>query len=361
MKIGILGLEKSGKTTIFNALTRMDVATGEFPSSKNEPNIAVVQVSDPRMTQLRDMYRPKKTTHATLECMDFGGICTDNGGGRKEVFTASEIALMKNTDALALVVRNFHDPIIDATRGEPDPLSDLSSIVSELILSDLILTETRLERIEDQARRGIKHAVIDVEKNALTKINAFLDAGDTTAHPSLSPDEARAIRTLKFLSLKPMLIVLNSDEDTFGRNSELISRIMKRSTCIEFAGKFEMELSRLEENEARDFMDDMGISASARDRLTMALYRLLGYISFFTVGPDEVRAWTINRGESAVDAAAVIHSDIARGFIRAECFSYDDLIGHGSEKALKEKGLIRLEGKTYLVRDGDILNIRFSV
>ena len=158
-----------------------------------------------------------------------------------------------------------------------------------------------------------------------------------------------------------MLVILNSDEDTFGRNAELLGRIWQDYRGIEFAGRFEMDLSRLDAHEATEFMEDMGISASARDRLTLAAYELLGYISFFTVGADEVRAWTVRRGDTALDAAAAIHSDLARGFIRAECFTYDDLMAHGSEKALKDKGLIRLEGRTYLVKDGDILSIRFSV
>jgi hypothetical protein len=361
MKIGLIGLRKSGKTTIFNALTRMDIATDQFSAAKDEPNIAVVHVADPRITRLSAMYQPKKTTHATLECIDFGGFRSESGGEKKDVFSASELGLIKNADALALVVRNFHDQYIDSTLGEPDPLSDITGIVSELILSDLILAETRLERIEHQMSRGQKNASLELEKEALLKVTAFLDKGDISQPPSFSPDEAKAMRGFRFLTLKPLLVILNSDEDSFGHNDELLSRIRENHTVIEFAGRFEMELSRLEHDEAAAFMEDMGISASARERLTMAAYELLGYISFFTVGPDEVRAWTIQQGDSAVDAAAAIHSDLARGFIRAECFSYDDLMANGSEKALKEKGLVRLEGKTYLVKDGDILSIRFSV
>ena len=361
MKIGLIGLKKSGKTTIFNALTRMDIVTDQYSSAKDEPNVAVVHVADPRISRLSDMYHPKKTTCATLECIDFGGFRQEAAGEKKEVFSASELGLIKTADALALVVRNFRDAIIDDTLGEPDPLSDVSGIVSELILADLILVETRLERIDYQMKRGQKNAVLELEREALRKIASFLDKGDLSEPPQLTPDEEKILRGFRFLSLKPMLVILNSDEDTFGRNAEFLSRISENFTGIEFAGRFEMEISRLEEHEAVAFMEDMGISASARDRLTMAAYELLGYISFFTVGEDEVRAWTIRRGDSAVGAAAAIHSDLARGFIRAECFSYDDLMAHGSEKALKEKGLIRLEGKTYLVADGDILSIRFSV
>jgi len=361
MKIGLIGLRKSGKTTIFNALTRMDIATDLFSSAKDEPNIAVVQVADPRITALSAMYKPKKTTHATLECIDFGGFQSDAGEERKDVFSASELGLIKTADALALVVRNFHDQYIDSLQGEPDPLSDIDGIVSELILSDLILAETRLERINHQISRGQKNTALEIEKEALLKVTTFLDKGDITLRPEFSVDEEKAVRGFRFLTLKPMLIILNSDEDTFGRNAELLSDIWEKYKAIEFAGRFEMELGRLDPEEAAVFMEDMGISASARDRLTMASYDLLGYISFFTVGADEVRAWTIHKGDSAVDAAAAIHSDLARGFIRAECFAYDDLMAHGSEKALKDKGMVRLEGKTYPVQDGDILSIRFSV
>jgi ribosome-binding ATPase len=361
MKIGLVGLKKSGKTTIFNALTRMDIAIDQYSSAKDEPNVAVVHVADPRITRLSDLYRPKKTTHATLECIDFGGFRSEGNGEKKEVFSASELGLIKTADALALVVRNFHDQYIDSILGEPDPLSEITGIVSELILADLILAETRLERIDHMIVRGQKNAALELEKTAIEKIREFLDRGDLSTPPSLAVEEEKSVRGFRFLTLKPMLVILNSDEDTFGRNAELLGRIWKDFTGIEFAGRFEMELARLDAHEAEDFMEDMGISASARDRLTMAAYELLGYISFFTVGQDEVRAWTISKGDSAVDAAAAIHSDLARGFIRAECFSYDDIMVHGSEKTLKDKGLIRLEGKTYRVKDGDILSIRFSV
>jgi ribosome-binding ATPase len=361
MKIGLIGLKKSGKTTIFNALTRMDIPIDQYSSAKDEPNVAVVHVADPRITRLSDLYQPKKTTHATLECIDFGGFRSVGPSEKKEVFSASELGLIKTSDALALVVRNFHDEYIDNLLGEPDPLSEITGIISELILSDLILAETRLERIDHQMSRGQKNAALELERDALQKVRDFLDKGDLSEPPILSVDEDKVLRGFRFLTLKPMLVILNSDEDSFGRNAELLGQIWKDYRSIEFAGRFEMDLSRLDAHEAAEFMADMGISASARDRITLAAYELLGYISFFTVGADEVRAWTVRRGDTAVDAAAAIHSDLARGFIRAECFTYDDIMAHGSEKTLKDKGLIRLEGKTYSVKDGDILSIRFSV
>lgn len=359
MRIGLIGLEKSGKTTIFNALTGSQIDTGTFSQAKPEPNMAVVEVADPRVIRLRDMYSPKKTTFATIECVDFGGFSSSEE--KKQIFSPAELALIKNMDALALVLRNFQDDIIDETHGRPDPLSDLDTIMTELIISDLIIAENRMERIEHAVKRGAMTPEMGLEKKALEKILECLNENRPISTIDLSPDETRQLRGFQFLTRKPLMVVLNSDEDRFGHHAELIAEIEKHAQAIEFAGRFEMELSGLSQEEAREFMDDMNIEASAKDRLTMLAYTVLGYITFFTVGADEVRAWTIMKGDTAVDAAGAIHSDLARGFIRAECFSYGDLMNLGSEKAVKDKGLFRLEGKNYLVQDGDILNIRFSV
>ena len=234
-------------------------------------------------------------------------------------------------------------------------------LTSEIILSDLILAETRLERIEYQMKRGAKTPVLEQEKAALEKIITYLESDRLPDKSDLAPEHQKLLRGFQFLTLKPMLVILNSDETNFGKHHDLLTHLTKDHRVIEFAGRFEMELNHLSTEEAKAFMDDMHIQASARDRLTMLAYNVLGYLTFFTVGPDEVRAWTIHKGDTAVNAAAVIHSNLARGFIRAECFTYDDLMAYGSEKALKEKGLLRLEGKNYTVKDGDILSIRFSV
>ncbi|HON62118.1 MAG TPA: DUF933 domain-containing protein [Deltaproteobacteria bacterium] len=359
MKIGLIGLEKSGKTTVFNALTGSNVQTSAFSSSRPEPNIAVVAVADPRVDRLRDMYHPKKTTYAFIECIDFVGF--SSGEERKEIFSASELALVKNADALALVLRNFNDELIDSVTGPPDPLADLNTIVTELVLSDLILAENRLERIEHFIRRGASTPDMEVEKRALVKVRDALGSNALIRSIGLSPEETRQLRGFRFLTEKPLMVIVNSDENRFGQNGGLLATVEETMPAVEFAGRFEMELSGLSEEDAREFMEDMNIEASARDRLTMLAYRVLGYITFFTVGQDEVKAWTIMKGGTAVDAAGAIHSDLARGFIRAECFSYCDLMELGSEKALRDKGLFRLEGKNYLVKDGDIMSIRFSV
>jgi len=356
MKIGLIGLSNSGKTTIFNALTKSEVPVSTYTNAKAKPNLAVVPVVDERVSYLSKMYKPKKTTYATVEITDFGGITEDPAGNG--VFSSSSMGLIKNTDAVALVVRNFHDDLMET----PTPLHDLEQINAELLLSDLVITEKRLERIEWCYKRGQKTNTLLLEEKALQKILEQLNNNHPARDLELAEDEEKSIRGFQFLTRKPLMVILNSDETNFGKNQDLLSEITTRYKAIEFVGNFEMELSRLTDNkEVEIFMKDMGIRESARDRLTRLAYEILGYLSFFTVGSDEVRAWNIYKGMTAVEAAGIIHTDLAHGFIRAECFSYDDLMECGSERKIREKGLFRLEGKDYIVRDGDILAIRFNV
>ncbi len=355
MKIGLIGLKQSGKTTIFSALTRSD--SKMLFDGKKEPNVGKIQVADPRINQLVQIYQPKKTTYASIECIDFDGFQEEKSKG----VSASELSLIKNLDALALVVRNFHDDLINETLGKPDPIRDVEKIQTELILSDLIVAESRIERIEHSMKRGQKTPALENEKKILTKALECLHAEKPIASIEFSPEDKKQLRGFQFLSMKPVLVIVNSSEDNFGKNEEILSVLAQQCMTIEFAGRFEMELSRLNDEDASVFMEDMKINASARERLSMCLYDLLGLISFFTVGDDEVRAWTIKKGDTALDAANAIHSDLARGFIRAERFTCEDLIAHESEKTLKANGLFHLEGKTYQVKDGDILSIRFNV
>ena len=356
MKIGLIGLQNSGKTTIFNTLTGLEAEVTSYSSQKIEPNQGIVQVEDERVEKLSEMYNPKKTIYATIEYIDFVGLTGNQD--KNDSFSGSGMGLVKTADALALVVRNFNDP----TSGDPpDPVSDVDSIESNLVISDLIIAEKRMEKVELSKKRGIKDASLQIEEKALHKIIEHLEDSQPIRTLDLASDEEKAVRGFQFITQKPLMIILNSNEDNFGNSDAVISKIQKSFKVIEFAGTFEMELNKLDEEEAIEFMQDMNISESARDRLTKFSYELLGYCSFFTVGEDEVRAWTITRGNDAVEAAGKIHSDLARGFIRAECFSYNDLMQCGSEKIVREKGLFRLEGKKYIVQDGDILNIRFSV
>ncbi len=356
MKIGLIGLQNSGKTTIFNALTGLEAEVTSYSSQKLEPNQGIVQVEDDRVNRLSEIYNPKKTIYATIEYIDFVGLTGTSVN--KDVFSGSAMGLVKTADALALVVRNFDDP----TSGDSqNALSDVDAIESDMLISDLIIAEKRIEKVELSKKRGIKDAALQIEEKALLKIIEHLENSNPIRTLDLPVEEEKSIRGFQFISQKPLLVILNSDEDKFGESDGILEELQKKYKAIEFAGTFEMELNKLDKEEAAEFMQDMDIKESARDRLTKFSYELLGYCSFFTVGEDEVRAWTITKGDDAVEAAGKIHSDLARGFIRAECFSYDDLIQTGSEKNVREKGLFRLEGKKYIVQDGDILNIRFSV
>ena len=356
MKLGLIGLQNSGKTTIFNALTKAQAQVDVFSNAKAEPNIAIVEVGDERVRRLSEMYLPKKTTFATIEIIDFIGLSA--GSAKQGTFSSELLNLVKTTDALALVVKNFQDDL----NGDISPLREIESISDELLLFDLIFTETRLERIAHQFSRGKKTNELVFEEKTLKRILDHLNENKPIRTLELTRDEAKMIRGYQYLTQKPFLAILNSSEENFGNGNGLIPSIQKSYDAIEFAGKFEMELAQLDsEDEAEMFMEDMGIKASARNRLTKFAYQMLGYISFFTVGSDEVRAWSIRNGNTALQAAGAIHTDLMRGFIRAECFSYDALMKAGSEKAVKNNGAFRLEGKDYVVQDGDILSIRFNV
>jgi len=356
MNIGLIGLPNSGKTTIFNALTRSEAQVTSYANSKSEPNRAVVQVTDNRVEALSGMYQPRKTTYAVIELIDFVGL--SQGAAREGLFSSCTMGLVKNTDALALVLCHFQQ---DPTEL-PDPLTELAKLEEELLISDLIIAENRLERIEKADRQGKKTNLLEIEERLLRRITEQLGANRPIREMKLDGEHKKLIRGFQFLTQKPVMIIINSDEANFGKGRGVLEEIEKRHRVIEFAGKFEMELAQLNDPEDMQlFMADMGIQESARDRLCRAAYELLGYISFFTVGSDEVRAWSIRTDESVLTAAGTIHSDLERGFIRAECFSYDDLIALGSEKEISDNGLKRLEGKKYVVQDGDVLNIRFNV
>ncbi|MEW5816637.1 MAG: DUF933 domain-containing protein, partial [Spirochaetota bacterium] len=304
MKIGLIGQPKSGKTTIFNALTKSEAEVTGYSSGKVEPNLAVVTVDDSRVARLSEMYKPKKTIYATIEVIDFVGV--SEGAAKKGLFSGPALGLVRTTDALALVVRNFSDETLDGTMGKADPAKDAGNIYSELILSDLIITENRLEKIGNDYRRGKKTPALQAEEKVLKKIHATLNAGLPVVSIELTEEEAKVILGFQFLSQKPLFVILNSEEKNYGKNEKLVNALGKRFNVIEFAGQFEMELSRLEAEEALVFMQDMGIRESARARLTTFAYQILGYLSFFTVGENEVHAWTIKKGEDAVAAAGTV-------------------------------------------------------
>lgn len=357
MKIGLVGLPKSGKTTIFNALTKSQAATSAYGGGRAEPNLATVAVEDDRVKKLAEIYRPKKTTFASVDITDFAGF--GDSTGERSAFPQQLLQLIRNNDAIAVVLRNFSTDM----DGAPSPADDLSTIEEEFLLADHLIVENRLDRIAKAKRTGQFTPLMETELKLLTRLQSHLDAGNPLRSLQLPDEEEKTVRGFQFLTLKPVMLVLNSAEADFGRNEAALSELNERYPTIECAGNFEMELSQLSDGEEIEaFLADIGITGSARQRLAKTAYDILGYISFFTVGKDEVRAWNIRRGGSALDAAATVHSDLARGFIRAECFSYEDFIAcGGDEKAVKEAGKFRLEGRDYAVKDGDMICIRFNV
>ena len=356
MKIGLLGLPNSGKTTIFNALTRSQAEVGAFGNNTAKPNVAVIEVGDERITRLTQLYHPKKTTYATIDIVDFAGFA--EGSAPKNDSFGMQMNLVRNLDAIALVIRNFGNDVT----GSPMPVADIDTMVTEFILADMMVTEKRLERIAWSARRGKKSNTMQMEEKVLHKILEELYSGQPIRDLTLNTNEQKLINGFQFLTQKPFFIILNSGENNFGHNPRLMAEIEEKYKVIEFAGNFEMELAAFSNTqEAGLFMEEMGIAESAHDRMTRFAYEVLDHISFITVGTDEVRAWTLHNGDTALEAAATIHSDLCRGFIRAECFSYDDLMACGSEKGIRDNGRFRVEGRNYKVKDGDILNILFSI
>jgi len=354
MELGLIGLPNSGKTVVFNALTGFNAEVGYF--HKEEPNIAVVEVKDERIEFLQKLYNPNKTTFSHIEVLDFPG--SDQETKRAKLDTPE----LKQTDALAFVLRNFDDPVVNQSQGEPDPLRDLRDLETEMLLTDLQIAEKRLEKVRLNLQRGVKSAETVKEEKVLQKVVETLQAETPLRLADISPDEEKVIRGFQLLTIKPAMIIINSDEKRYRSNQDIIEACSSRGyEAIDLAGKFEMELLSLEDDDAAYFLSEMGIDNTASDAIINLAYRVLGYISFFTVGKQEVRAWTVVKGSNAQEAAGKIHSDMERGFIRAECFHFDDIKEFGSERALKEQNRIRIEGKNYILQDGDIMLVRFSV
>jgi GTP-binding protein YchF len=361
MQVAIVGLDQVGKTTLFGALTRQPVDVGGYSTAGN---IAVVEVPDVRIDRLVEMYRPRKQTRANVTFVD-GGAATGTGAGA--TFGAEFLQQIRQSEALVAVVRAFTNPAVPEPEGGIDPLRDYRNLEAELILADMDLVEKRLERMEKQDRSKPKSAQGGIEKEALLQIRAHLEKELPLGSLTLTPPEEDAIRHLDFVSRKPIVVVANIGEADLEKGSsdacaglhEWASR--SGTPVIEICGAVEREVAQLGPEEEAGFLEALGVAESGRDRLIRAVYQLLGLQSFLTAGEDEVRAWTIQKGDNAVTAAGKIHSDLARGFIRAEVIHYDQLIAAGDEKQAKAQGLYRLEPKTYVVQDGDILNIRFSV
>lgn len=361
MKIAITGLANSGKTTIFNALTGLNLETTIYATQAAEPHLGTVKVPDSRIDRLSEIYKPKKITYATVEYIDYIGLTKGDMEQNRKVSD-----LIKDADAIVHVVRGFEDESVVHPLGGVDPKRDAETIELEMIFGDLELVDKRLQRMEEGAKRGKKPD--EAEKKLLLKCKEALEGEKPLRDVEFPEEERRAMSHLQFMSIRPAVVVLNVGEADVNseRTRALVAEIGglfkgKQVRVQSVCGKIEMEIAQLPPEEARAFLEDLGITEPALNKLIHVSYDLLGLISFLTSGEDEVRAWTIRKGLNAQKAAGKIHSDIERGFIRAEVISFDDFVSCGSMAAARDKGLLRLEGKTYEVRDGDIINFRFNV
>lgn len=357
MKLGIVGLPNSGKTTIFNALTGSTLPTGASTSGQFEMHTAVVNVPDPRVDKLSAMYNPKKTIYAQVTYVDIGGLEKGVGeGGLKGQFR-NELGQL---DGLVHVVRAFNNENVPHPYETIDPQRDVEILDGEFLLTDLVMVESRLEKIDAELKRKgktVEKTIID-EQAMLERLKAQLEDNKPLRDLGLTEEEIKPLRGYGFLTLKPVLIVLNSDESA---DETTLDYPHEMSRVVALKGRIEAELSQLDPDDATMFMEEYGITELSAAKVIRLSYELMTIQSFFTVGEDEVRAWSVRIGATAPEAAGAIHSDLQKGFIRAEVMAYDDLITGGSEAALKATGKFRLEGKDYIVKNGDIVHIRFNV
>jgi GTP-binding protein YchF len=355
MQLGIIGLPQAGKTTIFNALTRGDQPT-TTGGGRFEVHTAVVDVPDARVDALARMFQPKKTTCAKVTYADIAGLDGSSGRGGISGQLLNQLTQM---DGFLLVARCFADESVPHPMGGIDPQRDIAAMLGEFTLNDLIAVERKLERLADEAKKGggRDKATIQRETELFHKFHTALTEQETLRGLALSPEQERIISGFGFLSRKPLLVVLNLSEGAPPPETRLPPGV----AAVPLMGKLEMEISQLSPEEAGMFMQEYGISEPSLNRMIRHSYDLLGLQSFFTVGEDEVRAWTVRRGASAPEAAGTIHTDLQKGFIRAEVITYEDLIAHGGMAEARAKGRLRVEGREYIVQDGEIVHIRFNV
>lgn len=360
MQIGIVGLPLSGKTTLFQTLTKTHLDPSTL--AKGETHQAVIKVPDERLDRLNEIFKPKRKINATIEIVDVVGLQKGETGSAQ--FTSNFLSKVKTNDALVQVVRLFENEFAPHPFGSIDMMRDINTFETEFIISDLSIIENRLDKIKKQIQKtqdeNLKREIPILEK-CLDYLNKEIPLRDA----DLTKDEIKILRAYQLLTLKPMLIALNLDETMINKEDEYFDilikkKLSKNTRALAFYGKIEMELSELSDEEAKAFMEEYGIKESALTKLIREAYDLLGLQSFFTVGEDEVRAWTIKKGMNAQEAAGEIHTDFYNKFIRAEVVHYDDFIKYGSFAAAKEHGAWRLEGKEYIVKDGDILSIRHN-
>lgn len=361
LRAGLIGFPSSGKTALFQLLT--SVREAPRPAGRQEAHVGVSRVPDERLDRLTELFKPRKHTPATVEFADMGGA----GGARTGAAALLDVAPFRNADALLHVVRMFRDPAIPHAAGSVDPARDVRTMEEEVILADLGVVERRLERLERDLKKSAANADLKKEHEILLRCRALLENGKAIRTLDLPADDARRLRGFQFLSAKPLLIVLNLDEADLPQADRAVDLAGiadylqgAHTRAVPICAKIELEIAQLDPADAAAFMADLGLRESGLDRVIRASYELLGYISFFTVGEDENRAWSIPRGTNAQQAGGEIHTDIQRGFIRAEVVRYEHLLARGSLAACREHGELRLEGKEYIVLDGDVINFRHA-
>ncbi|HST28359.1 MAG TPA: redox-regulated ATPase YchF [Rudaea sp.] len=361
IKCGIVGLPNVGKSTLFNALTKAGIAAANFPFCTIDPNIGVVPVPDPRLNQLAEIVKPQKLVPTAVEFVDIAGLVA--GASKGEGLGNKFLAHIREVDAIAHVVRCFEHPDIVHVAGKIDPIADIETIDTELALADLESVDKALQRVERAAKANDKEAL--AKRPVLQKLASGLNEGKSARSLGLDDDEKALMRDLFLLTLKPLMYIANVKEDGFANNPHL-DKVRARAAAegaevVPVCAAIEEELSQLDDADRDAFLKDMGLDEPGLNRVIRAAYKLLGLQTYFTAGEKEVRAWTVKRGSTAPQAAGVIHTDFERGFIRAETVAYDDFIKYKGENGAKDAGRLRLEGKEYLVKEGDVLHFRFNV
>ncbi|MDR2481724.1 MAG: redox-regulated ATPase YchF [Spirochaetaceae bacterium] len=372
LNCGIVGLPNVGKSTIFSALSSAPAETANYPFCTINPNVGIVNVPDARLVKLSAIFSPKKTIPATVEFVDIAGLV--KGASHGEGLGNQFLAHIRETGIIAQVVRCWDNPDIIHVNNKVDPESDMEVVNIELALADMDTLKKRRERAERalKVQSAAEKKTAETVLAALAKIESVLEDGQPVRAAMLSDDEASAVRDCNFITLKPQLYVCNTDEEgvrsaAAGGDNSYISAVRKRaarenSTAVVICGKFEAELAGIEDaDEKAEFLEELGLKESGLESLIHSAYSLLGLATFFTAGADECRAWTIRRGWTAPEAAGVIHTDFQKGFIKAEVYTFEDIVLYGSEAKIKEAGKYRLEGKEYLVQDGDIIFFKFNV
>jgi len=369
MKVGIVGLPQVGKTTIFKLLTQGRIDTSSWGSAR-EAHIGIANVPDSKLDRLAEIVKPKKTTYASVEYVDLPGLSKGEGkaaleGQSKDM--AAYLSGLKNVDSLLHVVRAFDDPNLPHIEGSVDPQRDVGVFELEMIFSDLAIIEKRLERLAKDLKKT-KSVDLEMENEVLLRFKAALESERPLRELELTPEEEKRVRGFTFLSAKPILLAINVGDRDAPKIAHVIEEFhlqdrasMRNVGILAVCGKIESEIAALPPDDARMFMEDLGISERALDRIIQKSYELLGVFSFYTAGEPEARAWTIPRNTTAQRAAGAIHTDIEKGFIKAEVVSYEDMVELGSFQAAKSKGVLRLEGKEYRVREGDVILFRFNV